>query len=118
VVLSLWCGYFRDIQKKRRAKYGHACGCPYTSLGGELATRDPKVRRKAQDFIERHVKYLAGAIEDAQRTGTAAPGDARVKAQLVHSFVIGLLLRAKIYNDLKILRHAEPGIFALIGTRR
>jgi TetR/AcrR family transcriptional repressor of nem operon len=114
--LELWCDYFRDIQKKRRAKYGHACGCPYTSLGGELATSDPKIRRKAQDLIERHVKYLAEAIGDAQREGVARPGNAQVKAELVHSFVIGLLLRAKIYNDLKVLRYAEQAVFALIGA--
>jgi len=114
--LALWCDYVRQVQKKRRAKYGHACGCPYTSLGGELATSDPKVRRKAQDLIERHVEYLAGAIEDAQQEGTALPGNAKIKAQLAHSFVIGLLLRAKIYNDLKILQRAEEAIFALIGA--
>jgi TetR/AcrR family transcriptional repressor of nem operon len=114
--LDLWCDYVRKLQKKRRAKYGHACGCPYTSLGGELATRDSKVRRKTQDLIERHVNYLAGAIEGAQQEGTARPGDARLKAELTHSFIIGLLLRAKIYNDLKILRHAEQAIHALIGA--
>lgn len=116
--LGLWCDYVRDTQKKRRAKYGHACGCPYTSLGGELATSDSKVRRKAQDLIERHVKYLATAIGDAQREGAAQDGDAQLKAELVHSFIIGLLLRAKIYNNLKVLRHAEQAVFALIGARQ
>jgi TetR/AcrR family transcriptional repressor of nem operon len=114
--LELWCDYIRDVQKKRRAKYGHVCGCPYTSLGGELATRDRKVTRTAQSLIERHVKYLAGAIEDAQQKGFAKKGDAQTKAELVHSFVIGLLLRAKIYNDLTILKNAETAIMALIGA--
>lgn len=116
--LALWCDYILKIQKQRHAKYGHACGCPYSSVGGELATRDAKVRRSAQNLIERHVKYLAGAIEDAQREGQAETGDAQTKAELVHSFVIGLLLRAKIYNDLKVLHHAEPAVFTLIGARR
>ncbi len=115
--LELWYEYVRNVQRKRRAEYGHACGCPYTSLGGELATRDPKVRRTAQDLIERHVAFLAGAIADAQREETAAPGDALVKAQLLHSLVIGLSLRAKIYDDLKILRQGEPAVLALIGAR-
>ena len=114
--LALWCQYTVGVQKRRRAIYGHACGCPYTSLGGELATRDQKVRRTAQDLIERHVQYLADAIEDAQRAGQAQAGDARAKAALVHSLVIGLSLRAKIYDDLKVLRHTEPAIFALIGA--
>jgi len=116
--LELWCDYIRGIQKKRRTKYGHACGCPYSSVGGELATSDDKVRRSAQDLIERHVKYLAVAIEDAQNEGQAQTGDAQLKAELVHSFIIGLLLRTKIYNDLKALRHAETAVFALIGARQ
>lgn len=116
--LELWCDYVRSVQKKRKTKYGHACGCPYTSVGGELATCDDKLRRSAQSLIERHVKYLAEAIEDAQREGLASPGDAKLKAELVHSFIIGLLLRTKIYNDLNALRYAEPAVLALIGALR
>jgi TetR/AcrR family transcriptional repressor of nem operon len=115
--LQLWCDYTIGVQKQRRAKYGHACGCPYTSLGGELATRDPKIRRTAQDLIARHVEFLTATIADAQRAGQALAGDAQVKAQLVHSLVIGLALRAKIYDDLKGLRNSQAAIFALIGAR-
>jgi TetR/AcrR family transcriptional repressor of nem operon len=114
--LKLWCEYTCRVQKQRREKYGHACGCPYTSLGGELANRDDKVRRTAQDLIDRHVNYLAGAIEEAQQKGEARPGNARTKAELVHSLMIGLSLRAKIYDDLKILRQSETAILALIGA--
>jgi TetR/AcrR family transcriptional repressor of nem operon len=114
--LSLWCDYICRVQKDRRDQYGHACGCPYTSLGGELATRDAKVREISQDLIARHVKFLTEAIADAQREGRAAPGNARAKAELVHSLVIGLSLRAKIYDDLKVLRRMQPAIFALIGA--
>ncbi len=116
--LELWCRNMRRVQKLRHAKYGHVCGCPYASLGGERATHDAKIRRSAQDLFESHVKFLAEAIADAQRDGAAAAGDAQVKAELVHSFAIGLLLRAKIYNDLNILRHAEEAVFALIGAKQ
>ncbi len=115
--LALWCDYVRDVQKKRHAKYGHVCGCPYSSVGGELATDDQKVRLKAKDLVDRHVKYLAAAIGDAQRTGAAGAGDAQVKGKLVHSFMIGLLLRAKIFNDLSILRYADKAILALVGAK-
>lgn len=115
--LGLWCDYVRDVQKKRTAKYGHVCGCPYTSVGGELATEEQKIRVKAKDLVARHVQYLAGAIKDAQDAGLTGSGDPQIKAQLVHSFVIGLLLRAKIYNDLKILRYADDAILGLIGAK-
>ncbi len=116
--LELWCDYIRATQKQREKKYGHVCGCPYASVGGELATQDKKVRIKTQELVGRHVKYLVGTIGDAMLAGAAGPGDAQTKAELVHAFVIGLLLRAKIYNDLKNLRHLEEGVFALIGANR
>lgn len=115
--LELWCENMRRVQKQRHAKYGHVCGCPYASLGGERATHDAKIGRSARELFENHVKFLAGAIADAQRDGVAAAGDAHAKAELVHSFIIGLLLRAKIYNDLTILRQAEDAVFALIGAK-
>jgi TetR/AcrR family transcriptional repressor of nem operon len=115
--LSLWCDYVRGVQKKRHVKYGHVCGCPYASVGGELAMVDQKVRTKSQELIDRHVKYLAGAIQDAMDEGLVATGDAVVAAQLAHAFVIGLLLRAKIFNDLSILRYADNAVLALIGAQ-
>jgi TetR/AcrR family transcriptional repressor of nem operon len=115
--LALWCDYIREVQKQRHKKYGQVCGCPYTSVGGELATQDKKVRLKTRDLIDRHVKYLIGTIADAMITGVAEKGDPEIKAQLVHAFVVGLLLRAKIYNDLKILSHLDEAIFALIGAK-
>jgi len=116
--LELWCDYMRGVQDARKKKYGCACGCPYTSVGGELATQDKKVRLKTQELIDCHVKYLAGAIADAQREGTVTAGNATIKAQLAHAFVIGLLLRAKIYNDLKILRYADEAVLGIIGAVR
>jgi TetR/AcrR family transcriptional repressor of nem operon len=114
--LVAWCDYIRSVQKMRHKKYARVCGCPYTSVGGEVATQDNKIRLKTRDWIERHVKYLTATIADAMLAGVAEPGDAEVKGQLVHSFVIGLLLRAKIYNDLKVLNHLEEGIFGLIDA--
>ena len=92
------------------------CGCPYSSVGGELAAQDRKVQTKTRDLINRQVEFLAATIRDAQTAGDAAPGDAESKARLVHAFVIGLLLRAKIFNDLKLLDRMEEGVFALSGT--
>ncbi len=116
--LELWCDYIRATQKQREKRYGHVCGCPYASVGGELATQDKKIRLKAQGLIDRNVKYLVGTIGDAMLAGVAQADDVQAKAEMVHAFVIGLLLRAKIYNDLKILNNLEDGIFSLIRAPR
>ena len=114
--LKLWCDYIRATQRRREQRYGHVCGCPYASVGGELATQDKKIRVSTRQLIERHVNYLADAIGAAVEAGEARADDVKVAAELVHAFAIGLLLRAKIYNDLKILRRLEAGVFALIGA--
>jgi TetR/AcrR family transcriptional regulator, transcriptional repressor for nem operon len=114
--LELWCDYIRAVQKQRYKKYQHVCGCPYTSVGSELATQDKKISLKTRNLIDRHVKYLIETISDAMKAGVAEKGNPEVKAQLVHAFVVGLLLRAKIYNDLKVLVHLNKAIFALIGA--
>jgi TetR/AcrR family transcriptional repressor of nem operon len=115
--LELWCDYIRAVQKLRHKKYDHVCGCPFTSVGGEMATQDKKIRFKTRDLIDSHVKYLTGTIAEAMNAGVAEMGDPEVKAQLVHAFVVGLLLRAKIYNNLKVLVHLDKAIFALIGAK-
>ncbi len=112
--LSRWCEYVRSTQRERFRRYGHVCGCPYASVGGELATQDKKIQRTTQNLVERHVRYLAKAIEDARDGGDACVADPLKTAELVHSYVIGLLLRAKIYNDLKVLADLETGVFALV----
>ena len=114
--LELWCDYIRATQRRREQRYGHVCGCPYASVGGELATQDKKMRISTQQLIERHINYLVDAIGAAVEAGDARVDDVQVAAEMAHAFVIGLLLRAKIYNDLKILRLLEAGVFALIGA--
>ena len=116
--LELWCDYVRATQRQREKQYKHVSGCPYSSVGSELATQDKKIRVSTQKLIERNVKYLADTIEEARQSGEARVTDAQTAAELVHAFVIGLLLRAKIYNDLKTLRELETGVFALIGAPR
>ncbi len=91
--LELWCDYIRSVQKQRHKKYEQVCGCPYTSVGGELATQDKKIRLKTRDLIDRHVKYLTGTIADAMKAGVTEAGDPETKSKLVHAFVVGLLLR-------------------------
>jgi TetR/AcrR family transcriptional regulator, transcriptional repressor for nem operon len=115
--LDLWCDYIREVQQQRFEKYEHVCGCPYTSVGSELATCDNKIRLKAMDLIDRTVKYVEGAIADAKRQGLIQVADPRETAQQVHAYILGLLLRAKIHNDLKVLRQMKPTIQTMIGSR-
>lgn len=115
--LTKWCDYVYQAQKERFNKYGHVCGCPYASIGVEVATQDDKIRAKVEELITRGVKYLEGAIAEAQREGSVPPGDARQLAQQVNSYVLGTVLRAKIQNDVEVLRNLTPTVMAIIGVK-
>ncbi len=113
--LELWCQNICDRQKQKAEKYGHVCGCPYASLGAELATQDEKIRMKTQELIDRNIRYIESALTDAKLHGLVAVGNARVAAKRVHSVVLGLLLHAKIHNDLEVLDDLKPTVMEMIG---
>ncbi len=116
--LSRWCVYLRNRQEQKAKKYGHVCGCPYGSLGVELATQDEKIRKKVQEFVERNVRYVESALSDAKRAGLASIDDPHHMAVRVYSTALGMLLHCKIRNDLELLRDLEPTVMALIGAGR
>ena len=115
--LKNWCSHIYQRQKQKAAEYGHICGCPYASIGAEVATQDDKIRAKAEELMARSRKYLESAIADARREGSVAVENPRLAAQQVYSFVLGSILQAKIQNDVEVLRHLEQTVMAIIGAR-
>lgn len=115
--LERWCRYIRDRQRQKAKKYGHVCGCPYSSLGSELATQDERIRAKSQELVDRNIRYVESALRDAQREGLISLEDARAGAQQVYTMTLGMLLFARIHNDLSVLRELEPAILNMIGAR-
>ncbi len=115
--LSNWCNYVYEGQKRKAAEHGHVCGCPYGSIGGEVATQDDKIRVKAQEIMGRSARYIESAIADAKREGLVAVEDPKRAAQKIFSFIVGTLLQAKIQNDVEMLRDLAPTVMAILGAR-
>ncbi len=116
--ISGWCNYVYEGQKLKAAEFGRVCGCPYGSIGSEIATQDDKIREKAQEILGRSTRYIESALGDAKREG-AIPADTDPKrsAQKILSLVMGSMMQAKIQNDVEILRDLEPSVMAIIGAK-
>lgn len=114
--LQLWCSHIRNRQEQKAGKYGHVCGCPYASLGTELATQDERIRAKTQEFVDRSIRYIESALIDAKRQNHADIDNPEVAAKRVYSMALGMLLHAKIRNDLTVLEDLEPTIMDMIGA--
>jgi TetR/AcrR family transcriptional regulator, transcriptional repressor for nem operon len=115
--LSLWCRHVINRQRLKAEKYGHVCGCPYASLGTEMATQDEKIRAKSQELADRNVRYLESALRDAQSEGLISLADPGGCAKRVYTAMLGLLMYAKIHNDLAVLHELEPTILGMVGVK-
>lgn len=111
------CREILRVQREKADQYGHVCGCPYASVGCEIATLDEKIRQKSEELLNRGKKYVENAIADAIREGSMAAMDPVVAAQRVHSVILGLMVEAKVKNDLKILDGMESTIMGVLGVR-
>lgn len=115
--LSHYCDSVYRRQKAKQAEFGRVCGCAFTCLGLELSTQDESVRHKSQQIIERLCQYLETAIRDAARAGLIERQDFQVMAHELYRCIIGVLVEAKIANDLEVVRQLKPSIWRLIGVR-
>lgn len=115
--LSRWCDYIYEGQRKKFECDGKVCGCPYSSIGIEIATQEGQIRAKAEELMSRGTKYVEGAIADAKREGLVTVKDPKISAQQVYSFVLGAILQAKIRNDVGVLKNLHPTVISILGVK-
>lgn len=115
--LLLWGQYVRDRQRQKAEKYGHVCGCPYAGLGMELATQDEKIRAKSQEIMDRTIRYLESALRDGVREGAIFVEDSGRGAKRIYTAVLGLLLYAKVHDELGALDELESVILTMAGAK-
>lgn len=114
--ISHWLRQSYEHQKQRAEQLGHACGCPYASIGSEIATQDERIRAKAEELMNRVIRYLESAITDAKQEGTVKVSNPRIAAEQLYSFVLGAILQSKIRNNVESLTNLEPAAMAIIGA--
>ena len=116
--LSRWCDYIQRTQKEKAQKYGRVCGCPEASIGAELTAPDEKLRIKVEELIERSTKFIESAIAEAIREGSVSVNDPKTSARQIFSYLLGLLLQARLRNDLNVLRDLQPTVITMVGAKQ
>ncbi len=108
---------FRDCrreQEEQLAKHGRVLGCPIHSLGAEVCTTELPLSDRLQEILGEFLRYYESAIVDGQRWGDIVEGDAGLLARTVFAFSEGLLMHARMKNDLAPLDDFEPGALLLL----
>jgi TetR/AcrR family transcriptional repressor of nem operon len=101
-------------QQEKSQECGKVCGCPTMTFAAELSTQDENIRRKTVEIMDRYVRYLESAIVDAIREGVVKSDDPRALALGLYAYFQGLLLQAKVRNDLAPLHIARSGMLSLL----
>lgn len=102
-----------QIQQERGCVYG----CPFATLGSELAAQDEKIGQKIADICMKNIIYYERGLRDLAAADLIDPAtDIKTRAQDIYAFIFGHLTMARINNDLSFIKnHLKDSLFALIG---
>lgn len=108
---------FRQEQADLFKKHGRVLGCPIHSLGAEISTVDDRLRNKLQEILSQFILYYECAIRDAAAQNLVNTDDAPALARIVFAYSEGLLLHARMWNDLSYLDEFEAGALTILGAK-
>ena len=108
---------FREEQQEIQKKHGRVLGCPIHSLGAEVSTVDERLRNKLQEILAQFIRYYESAIRDAHFQAIIEAPDAPALARILFAYGEGLLLHARIWNDLSYLDEIEAGARRILGVK-
>lgn len=84
------------LQRREFEARGVYLGCPFGSLGQEMAHQDERLQGVASEVFEGHVDYFERALREAAEAGEVEPGDLRGRARRILALMEGALLLAKV----------------------
>lgn len=98
-------------------QYGHVCGCPFASLGSEMAGQEEQIREKVENTMRKYKsKYYEQTIQDmVDEDLLPSDTDVKDKSQQLYSYILGQMMVARIQNDLKPLKkNLKDGLFKIL----
>jgi TetR/AcrR family transcriptional repressor of nem operon len=116
--LDMYCQFIIKDQKQKYESFGKMLGCPFCSVGSELSTQDEKIRLKAEQMSQRMLKYIDSLIRDLAAAGYIEVKDTTELAQEVGSYITGVLMQAKIENNVKHVERLQHGVMRLLGIKQ
>ena len=112
------CIYIK--QQQASEQYGHVCGCPYASLGSEMAGNDELIRKKVDEIFHRQETFFISILREMVNSNQL-PNTMNISsiASEIHSFIMGQMIMARIQNDLSHLKNdLEDGLLRILGLRQ
>jgi TetR/AcrR family transcriptional repressor of nem operon len=106
-----------EDQKARFRAVGKMPGCPFCNLGSELSTQDEKIRAKVENILGRQSKYIESLVRDLATEGLIESTNHKELAEELFSYIGGVLMQAKIENNLKHVERLSHGARRMLGLK-
>ncbi|VAX08844.1 hypothetical protein MNBD_GAMMA25-702 [hydrothermal vent metagenome] len=104
-------------QKEAYDKYGRVCGCPFASLGSEMAGNEDIIQKKADEIFVRQGAIFIETLQQMINAGQLPEETNKAnKAAQIITFIMGQLMMARIQNNLSNLKKdIRQGLFQTLG---
>jgi len=106
-----------EMQREKQRQTGCVCGCALYALGSEMGTLAPALLQKIQGLLEIKLRYLVSAVREAHAAGDIQAPDPQRTAQMLIDLTEGVLMRARIMNDLSALDTLEADLMTLLAPQ-
>lgn len=103
----------REEQEEKHKKFGYVVGCPFCTIGSELATQDEAIRMRVERIFEGYLRYFENAIRDAVADASLPKKtDVKAKARELDTYLTGVMTTARIKNSLEPMgKDLVKGVF-------
>jgi TetR/AcrR family transcriptional repressor of nem operon len=109
--------FIYEKQKQAYAKYGRVCGCPFASLGSEMAGNEQLIQKKADEILHRQGNVFKETLQEMVDSGLLPlrTDIANTGSQIITS-IIGQVMVARIQNNLSNLKKdVKLSLFQTLG---
>jgi len=115
--ISQLCDTIYTLHKKKSEQFGFVCGCPYIIVGSERAHIDKELGAVVKPIFDQRAKYFFQLARDAAHEKYIKPGEVESKATLLFASYLGLLIQARINNDLTILKNMKNFYYGALNIK-
>lgn len=104
-----------EVQRQIVTEKHMVLGCPFASLGQELAHRDDKIRAAVQTVFDGQCHFLRLWLDEAERARQITPGDNAARSSQLFALFEGALLLSKVAASPDVFVEICAGLPILAG---
>ena len=107
---------FYAVHYADKESYGCVRGSLLSNISHEVATSDTEITEKLTALFSRETSAFESLLTAAVDRGEVSVGNPRSAAEALVGCLHGLIMLAKVRNDLSVLPQSEAEIFRLAGV--